>query len=200
MSAAPGHGEGTCGNDRHAEAHGRAWDKDPGTGTEGHTDIDPALRGTHRQETLRYRRGGTVHIGGCTQRHAWKHGHGPGPRREMWLQVQRHCAHTEGHTDGVTLCMGRQAHTQPRQGHGTGWHSQDRVQGMCSDGALPGNTRNAALGKLVPQLGPCHHHPPSKGSRTSQQCNIPHAQDPQDPAHLTAPVPRAGPAAPAGPS
>lgn len=94
MSAAQGHGQGTCGNDRHAEAHGHAWDKDLGMDTEGHTDTDSAHTGTHRHRTLGYRCSGTVHIGGCTQRHAWKHGHGPGTCREMWPQVQCHCAHT----------------------------------------------------------------------------------------------------------
>lgn len=53
-----------------------------GMDTEGHTDTDPAYTGAHRHETLGYRHGGTVHIGGCT--HRGTHGHGPSICRDMW--------------------------------------------------------------------------------------------------------------------
>lgn len=129
----------------HMGTHGhgtRTW-----AWTHRHTDADPAHTGTHRHETLGYRRGGTVRVGGCTHRGTRGPGHmdlvqvmdavsactQTGTHRDTWGQW--HCAQTDGPTcwhtgrDAAQLCTDRQTHTRPRQRRGSGWHSQDGGSG-----------------------------------------------------------------------
>lgn len=66
-----------------------------------------------------------------------------------------HCTHRQAHTDTVTLCTDRHTHTHG-SGRDTALGSTAKIeaQEMLSDGTLPGNTQNAALGALVRSLDP----------------------------------------------
>ena len=73
--------------------------------------------------------------------------------------MQCHCAHRQGHT--VTHRHSDTVHRQtdrqtrgPGRDTALGGTARTEAQGMLSDGTLPGNTQNAALGTLVPSLDP----------------------------------------------
>lgn len=131
--------------------------------------------------------------------------------------------HTPGHTDSGTVhgqmdsYAGTRGHRQEcsptvhrqtdRHTHGPGRDTAPggtarmEAQGMLSDGTLTGNGQNAALGALVPSLDPATStpHQPHRGGPEPPSNGATPCPRPRGPAHLTAPAPQAGPAAPAGP-